>query len=194
MNDETKYTIPFLVPVLLVTPVMAFAQNTKDSTTEQQNPHLPDGDVGPVGNADERINKLGNNGVKIHKQLQIETDPEKIKTLTVEFENIKEELRTYGVPTVEEYEENKLYWRQIAAEYHLDEGKDATISNVYYVYSDCCDQPGEIRFQSGYAYDCFYGLWTCHAYAPNWENLSNGQSGSQTLHIGNSHDWLDHFG
>ena len=50
MNGRMKQAVQFLALVLLNVPGIAFAQNTKDGTAEQQNPHLPGGNVGPTDN------------------------------------------------------------------------------------------------------------------------------------------------
>ena len=103
-----------------------------------------------------------------------------------------------GKQSVEEYEANKSYWRQIAVEHHLAEDEDGadSVTHVDFVsHNKCndCNLTPEVKFQSGYGYDCYGGLWTCHAYSQNWEVLRNGYTGNQLLFVGNSHGWLDPF-
>ncbi len=190
--NKIKYTIPFLALILLIPIGMtnSFAQEPGEEEFTEK--------IGPVTNVTEEIDTLGNRGVQIQELLKVITNEQQISELEAEFDDIKETMRTLGIPTVEEYETNKAYWRQIAAEHHLAEEEsehDDSISNVSFVSHRCsdCDVVPEVKFQSGYGYDCYSGLWTCHAFAPIWEKLRDGYMGNQLLTVGNSHDWMDPF-
>ncbi len=56
--------------------------------------------------------------------LENTTDEQTINELETELEYIKDALITHGIPTVEEYESDKTYWRQIIAEHHLSEEEE----------------------------------------------------------------------
>ena len=108
-----------------------------------------------------------------------------------------------GVPTVEEYEADKAYWREMATQHHLNEleriesSKKDNVNKVSYTEIQCngCGNNNNkvAKFQTGYGYDCYAGLWTCHAYAPTWVYLSDGESNKQTLTVANNHNWIDPF-
>ena len=101
-----------------------------------------------------------------------------------------------GVPTAKQYESDKDFWNDLAAQKYVDSllEEENDISNVEYteVCSSCDDDSPKIaKFQAGYAYGCYAGLWTCHAYSPVRSYLEDGESATQLLTVGNDHDWID---
>ncbi len=78
----------------------------------------------PVTNVNEQTDILGNRGAEIFGLLENTTDKQTTNELETELENIKATLITHGIPTVEEYDSDKAYWRQITAQHHLSKEKD----------------------------------------------------------------------
>ena len=150
----------------------------------------------------DKIERLGNEGKNLKEKIDIEKNSVKKEKLNDDLKELKINMKAIGIPTIEEYESDKQYWRDIAVQHHLDEldriekdSKKNNIQNVSYTQVDCsdCDDDNQIvKFQTAYGYDC-YLVWTCHAYAPVWAYLSDGETKSQTLTVGNDHNWMDPF-
>lgn len=152
---------------------------------------------------DDKIQRLGNEGKNLKEKITIERDSDKKERFEQDFEELKSQMRAIGIPTVEEYESDKSYWRDISVQNHLNEldrikeaSKRDNMRNVSYTEiqcSSCGDDDNKVaQFQTAYAYDC-YVIWTCNAYAPSWVYLSDGQSNSQVLTVGSDHSWIDPF-
>lgn len=87
---RTRSIFPFLVLVLLM-PVSTFAQSTgADDNTVQENPHIPNGDVGPVGNVDSSYLKI----LKQSPDFQ-NLDIDQQRTYIAKFVESRENLTAY---------------------------------------------------------------------------------------------------
>lgn len=152
---------------------------------------------------DDKIERLGNEGIDLKEKIYLERDSVKKNQFEDDFRELKSQMRAIGIPTVGEYEANKSYWRDLAVQHHLDEleriddeSKKDDMKKVQATIctSDCGDKSNRIvKFQTAYGYDCYGGLWTCHAYAPTWAYASDGETVQQKLTVANSHNWIDPF-
>ena len=170
--------------------------NEKNNTISEIEPDYET--LGPISNVNEEVEALGNRGVEIKQLLANTTDQQTINELEKEFKVIKAKMKTLGFPTVTEYFENQQFWDEVAASKQVqkeieNENTKNKIHDIVFTETVSCSDyctPSSLKFQLGYGYDCFYGIWTCHAYSPIWKVLHAGDNGAQRLIVGNPHDWI----
>ncbi len=181
---NTKTTLSLLTMFIAAT--LVFAITTQDAYAETRQ---------------DKIDRLGQKGVELKGDIYSEENKQKQAKLIDELDDIKQQMRGLGIPTVQEYEDNKEFWRNMAIQAHLNEEdkkqeqQNVSYQEMSYMEVQCSNYcaPPIAKFQAAYAYDCWAGIWACHAYAPVWEYLEEGEDGDQILHIGNPHDWIDPF-